>query len=199
MRNNRRPQGPQSSQRSSGFHKPAGSGAAPETARHLHARHLASTQQPADSFCKEILPVQPRLEAPFFVALRQAARVAQCRGTTSRASPLQVRILPRAPFRPASIKVMQRTFNPLNRERYPGGPPFLLGGDCDSRSEQLRFGHPYCKAWEAQSHHVWPTPRNRGAPIWAISVGDEGDGIQNRARSTTVMNQGSNSTRTRNS
>jgi hypothetical protein len=24
---------------------------------------------------------------------------------------------------PASIKVMQRTFNPLNRERYPGGPP----------------------------------------------------------------------------
>ena len=36
---------------------------------------------------------------------------------------MQVRILPRAPFRPASIKVMQRTFNPLNRERYPGGPP----------------------------------------------------------------------------
>jgi hypothetical protein len=27
-------------------------------------------------------------------------------------------------FRPASIKVMQRTFNPLNGERYPGGPPF---------------------------------------------------------------------------
>jgi hypothetical protein len=26
-------------------------------------------------------------------------------------------------FRPASIKVMQRTFNPWNRERYPGGPP----------------------------------------------------------------------------
>ncbi len=25
--------------------------------------------------------------------------------------------------RPASIKVMQRTFNPWNRERYPGGPP----------------------------------------------------------------------------
>ena len=23
----------------------------------------------------------------------------------------------------AIIKVMQRTFNPLNRERYPGGPP----------------------------------------------------------------------------
>ena len=44
------------------------------------------------------------------------------RDATSRASPVQVRILPRAPFRPASIKVMQRTFNPLNRERYPGGP-----------------------------------------------------------------------------
>ena len=36
---------------------------------------------------------------------------------------MQVRILPRAPFWPASIKVMQRTFNPLNWERYPGGPP----------------------------------------------------------------------------
>jgi len=28
-------------------------------------------QQPADFFCKEILPVQLRLEVPFFVALRQ--------------------------------------------------------------------------------------------------------------------------------
>jgi len=26
---------------------------------------------------------------------------------------------------PASIKVMQRSFKPLNRERYPGGPPLL--------------------------------------------------------------------------
>ena len=47
----------------------------------------------------------------------------QRRGTTSRTSPVQVRALPRAPFWPASIKVMHRTFNPLNRERYPGGPP----------------------------------------------------------------------------
>ena len=107
-------QSSQSSQRSSGFHKPALSGAAPET-----ATISASTQQSADFFCKETLPVQPRLEAPLLFA-----RVAQCRGTTSRASPVQVRVLPRAPFRPASIKVMQRTFNPLNRERYPGGPPF---------------------------------------------------------------------------
>ena len=51
---------PQSSQRSSGFHKPALSGVAPET-----ATISASTQQPADFFCKETLPVQPRLEAPF--------------------------------------------------------------------------------------------------------------------------------------
>ena len=43
-------------------------------------------------------------------------------GTTSRASIVQVQVLPRAPFRPASIKVMQRTFNPLNGEHYPGGP-----------------------------------------------------------------------------
>ena len=55
----------QSSQRSSGFHKPAVSGAAPETARHLLAGHLASMQQPADFFCKEFLPEQHRLEAPF--------------------------------------------------------------------------------------------------------------------------------------
>jgi len=50
---------PQSSQCSSGFHKPALSGAAPET-----ATISASTQQPGDFFCKETLPVQPRLEAP---------------------------------------------------------------------------------------------------------------------------------------
>jgi hypothetical protein len=30
-------------------------------------------------------------------------------------------------FRPASIKVMQRTFNPWNRARYPGGPPIFAG------------------------------------------------------------------------
>ena len=55
------------------------------------------------------------------------ARVAQRRGTTSRASPVQVRFLPRAPFRPASFKVKQRSFKPLNSERYRGGPPF---GSC---------------------------------------------------------------------
>ena len=49
----------QSSQRSSGFHKPAVSGAAPET-----ATIVASMQQPADFFCKEFLPEHHRLEAP---------------------------------------------------------------------------------------------------------------------------------------
>jgi hypothetical protein len=49
----------QSSQRSSGFHKPAMSGAAPET-----ATISASTQQPADFFCKEFPPEHHRLEAP---------------------------------------------------------------------------------------------------------------------------------------
>ncbi len=29
-------------------------------------------------------------------------------------------------------------------------------------SEPPSLGHPFCKAWEAQQHHVWPTPRNRG-------------------------------------
>lgn len=100
--------------------------------------------------------------------------------------------------RPASIKVMQRTFNPLNRERYPGGPPIhftaswcnrsmsgfdpvgpganpgeaanidkssvdRLGGIAIRDSEHSYQGHPSRKAWEAQSPHVWPTPRNRGA------------------------------------
>ena len=80
-------------------------------------------QQPADFFCKEFLPEHPRLEAPFLRGTAQAACVAQCRGTTSRTSPVQVQVLPRAPIWPASIKVMQRTFNPQNRARYPGGPP----------------------------------------------------------------------------
>jgi hypothetical protein len=66
MRNGRRPQGPQSSQGSSRFHKPA-----PPRAALGIATISASMQQPADFLCKEILPVQPRLEAPFFVALRQ--------------------------------------------------------------------------------------------------------------------------------
>jgi hypothetical protein len=64
-----RAQAPQSGQRSSGFHKPAVSGAAPETATILRQGFgwraiLASTQQPADFFCKEFLPEQHRLESP---------------------------------------------------------------------------------------------------------------------------------------
>jgi hypothetical protein len=52
----------QSSQRSRGFHKPAVSGAAPET-----ATIYASKQQPADRFCKAILPEQHRLEDPIYL------------------------------------------------------------------------------------------------------------------------------------
>ena len=50
---------PQSSQRSSRFHKPAAPRAALGT-----ATNFASTQQPADLFCKEIPSGQHRLEAP---------------------------------------------------------------------------------------------------------------------------------------
>jgi len=57
-----RPQGPQSSQRSSRSHTPAVSRAALET-----ATVCASTQQPADFFCKEFLPGQHRLEDPQLV------------------------------------------------------------------------------------------------------------------------------------
>ena len=73
---------PQSSQRSSGFHKPAVSGAAPETATRLRLAAtaqqatFASTQQPADFFCRETLPGQHRLEDPFWWHCA-AARVVQ--------------------------------------------------------------------------------------------------------------------------
>ena len=40
-----------------------------------------------------------------------------------------------SPFGPASIKVMQRTFNPQNRARYPGGPPFFRSEDGESKME----------------------------------------------------------------
>ena len=74
-------------------------------------------QQPADRFCKAILPEQHRLEAPI-LALRQfgsaqAARVVQQQRhdvesvASAGANPAVSTI-----FRPASIKVMQRTFNP---------------------------------------------------------------------------------------
>lgn len=39
--------------------------------QHSGLRPFASMQQPADFFCKEFLPGRHRLEAPFFVALRQ--------------------------------------------------------------------------------------------------------------------------------
>jgi hypothetical protein len=65
-----RAQAPQSSQRSDEFHKLVVSGAAPETATILRQGFgwraiLASMQQPADFFCKEIMPGQhpPSLRA----------------------------------------------------------------------------------------------------------------------------------------
>ena len=61
FRNGGRAQAPQSNQRSGRRHKPAGPGAAPGT-----ATISASLQQPADFFCKEILSVQLRREAPSF-------------------------------------------------------------------------------------------------------------------------------------
>ena len=60
-------QASQSNQRSGRRHKPAGPGAAPGTARHLHAGHdedFASMQQAADFFCKEIPPEQSRSWTP---------------------------------------------------------------------------------------------------------------------------------------
>jgi hypothetical protein len=65
-------QASQSSQRSSGFHTPAVPRAALGTATSLRpssfgvAGLFASKQQPADILCKNIMPGQHRLEAPFF-------------------------------------------------------------------------------------------------------------------------------------
>ena len=72
-------QASQSNQRSGRRHKPAGPGAAPGTARYLHAGHdegFASMQQAADFFCKEILPGRHRLEAPIF---RSCSPIAEAR------------------------------------------------------------------------------------------------------------------------
>src|SRR6059036_1642188 len=65
---------PQSSQRSGRFHTLAVSRAALGT-----ATIYASLQQPVDFFCKEIVPGQHRLEAPFLFA-----RVVQQTETRSR-------------------------------------------------------------------------------------------------------------------
>ena len=136
---------PQSSQRSSGFHKPAVSGAAPEAATSLR---LAATVRQGNlcllslGSAGQSTPPRSSLQIAFVKLSRRIntgwrthfvrSRSPTSRDTTSRASPVRVRILPRASFRPASIKVMQRTFNPLNRARYPGGPPiFKLCRDSD--------------------------------------------------------------------
>jgi len=77
-RNGDHTQVPQSSQRSGGFHKPAVSGAAPET-----AIIFASTQQPVGFLCKQALSGQHRLEAPFYAA-RSAANERHCNSFISR-------------------------------------------------------------------------------------------------------------------
>ena len=127
-------------QRSGGFHKPAVSGSAPETAiaSSNFKLRLASLFPPpfksvADFPCKKVVPGQDRREAPIRCAPANSSRSPSlCRQPPRHdvesvvlvaVRKHQRRILPRAPFRPASIKVMQRTFNPWNRARYPGGPP----------------------------------------------------------------------------
>ena len=169
---------PQSSQRSSGFHKPAVSGAAPESATRLR---LAVTARSASlrpfSFGSAGHSTPPRssLRISFVKQSRRittgwrphlSARIVQAfagshQDTTSRAS----RWWPCAStgcdscrehqFRPASIKVMQRTFNPLNREDYPGGPPFSLPrgvtGACRALTPlvlvRIRARQPFSARW----------------------------------------------------
>ena len=129
----------QSSQRSGRFHTPAVPRAALGTATSLR---LGATERQASlrssSFDSAGQSTPPRS------SLRISFVKNSCRGSTdwrlqfarvvqqkrhdvesvvsAGANPAASTIL-----RPASIKVMQRTFNPLNRERYPGGPPFPNG------------------------------------------------------------------------
>ena len=76
-------------------------------------------------------------------------------------------------FRPASIKVMQRSFKPLNRERYPGGPPFAES----SNRRTAPFEGAYVGASPAPAaslrsssfgsvnhQQVWATLSRRSAP-----------------------------------
>ena len=141
---------PQSSQRSSGFHKPAVSGAAPEAATSLR---LAATARQASLRLLSLgsaghsTPPSSSLQIAFVKQSRRSNTGWRTHFVRSR-SPSLCRQPPRHDversrwwpcastgcescrehqFRPASIKVMQRTFNPLNRERYPGGPPTLPG------------------------------------------------------------------------
>lgn len=75
----------QSSQRSSGFHKPAASGAAPET---------ATTSPPCSSLRISFVRQFCRGSTGWRLHFAPAAHVAQRRGTTSRASPMRVQVPP---------------------------------------------------------------------------------------------------------
>lgn len=66
-------------------------------------------------------------------------------------------------FWPASIKVMQRTFNPWNRVRYPGGPPFLDPGGKRSATP-LWVGAEHRGKWFA-----FPKRRRRSAGALQIN------------------------------
>ncbi len=137
---------PQSSQRSSGFHKPAVSGAAPEAATSLR---LAATARQGNLCLLSLgsavhsTPPSSSLQIAF---VKQSRRIntgwrthfVRARTPTAETRRRERRQCGREScrehqFRPASIKVMQRTFNPLNRERYPGGPLFS--------NDELRVKH----------------------------------------------------------
>jgi hypothetical protein len=93
--------------------------------------HLASMQQPANRFCKAILPEHHRLEASFHFARavqalagghqetrRRERRQCRCNGGRAQAPAASTSLRSSGfgsastIFRPVSIKVMQRTFNP---------------------------------------------------------------------------------------
>jgi hypothetical protein len=91
----------------------------------------------------------------------------------------------RHPIRPASIKVMQRTFNPQNRARYPGGPPFIAGSSnrrtalphcgtrmlvhCNSRKRTTQFGEPNLQGlgspFQPRQRGKLPPPNTPGGEI----------------------------------
>lgn len=86
--------------------------------------------------------IRVRVSLPRLLRIRSARSSKRAGGLIPRIALDQCRVpdryRTRAPAfagRPASIKVMQRTFNPWNRARYPGGPP-ISNAECRMQSAE---------------------------------------------------------------
>jgi hypothetical protein len=89
-------------------------------------------------------------------------------------------------FWPASIKVMQWTFNPLNGERYPGGPPISFFAEIDAgQSDGLHRGRSSdaiaVRGELARTHRGWADSLQQSTnTTLALRPFDELSGMDNR-------------------